>query len=110
MIDGYKYILEKLYDKYYVSSSEYSDVTSSYWRTIGKQKVLKKKNGYQVSGSAFGSYRTKNMINYLKDIPMKILLSYFCSAFVKVFPSFSFRFVEITADDCLIVVCENQRS
>jgi len=81
MIDGYKYILEKLYDKYYVSSSEYSDVTSSYWRTIGKQKVLKKKNGYQVLGSAFGSYSTKSMIEYLKDIPMKILLSYFLKGY-----------------------------
>ena len=77
MTDGYKYILEKLYDKYYLSFSEYSDVTSSFWRTIGKQKVLNKKNGYQVLGSAFGSYSTKSMIEYLKDIPMKILLSYF---------------------------------
>ena len=64
MVDGYKYILEKLYDKYYVSFSEYSEVTSSNWRTIGKQKILKKKKGYQVSGYAFGSYRTKNMINH----------------------------------------------
>ena len=76
MVDGYKYILEKLYDKYYVNFSEYSEVTSSYWRTIGKQEVLKK-NGYQVKGFAFGGYRTKNMINQLKHIPMRILLSYF---------------------------------
>ncbi|NQU34613.1 MAG: putative sugar O-methyltransferase [Bacteroidetes bacterium] len=77
MVDGYKHILEYLYDKYYISCSERSDVTSSYWRTIGVQKVWKKKNCYKVEGYAFGGYRTKNMINYLKYIPMRILLSYF---------------------------------
>ena len=75
MINEYKYILNKLYDKYYVSFSEHSEVTSSYWRTIGKQTVSKKKNAYQLSGYAFGDYKSKNMINHLKDIPMKILLS-----------------------------------
>lgn len=74
-ISGYKHILDYLYDRYYKNFTEHSDVTSAYWKTIGKQEVSKK-NGYQVKGHAFGSYRNKSLINQLKHIPMKILLSY----------------------------------
>ena len=47
-----------------------SSVVKNYQKTVLmlKQKILKKKNSYQVWGYAFGHYRTKNMINHLKDI------------------------------------------
>ncbi len=73
-INGYKHILEDLYDRYYESFSEHSDVTSSYWRTIRGHKVSKKNNEYLIDGYGFGSYRSRNPVNHLKSIPESVLL------------------------------------
>jgi len=45
-VNSYQHILDYLYDKYYKCFSEHSDVTSSHWRTVGKQRVLKKNRRY----------------------------------------------------------------
>lgn len=76
MVIGYKNILDHLYDKYYGNFSGYSDVTSSHWRTIGSQRVLKKNNGYCVEGAGFGFYRRRNLLDKIKSLPERILLLY----------------------------------
>ena len=47
--------------------------------------------------------RSGNHLDHLRAISQKFDFFAFLSVFVKVFSSFSFRFVEITADDCLII-------
>jgi len=75
MVNGYQHILEYLYDKYYEYFSEHSDVTSSHWRTIGRQRVLKKNNEYLIDGYGFGSYKPRNLINQFMSLPKRALLS-----------------------------------
>ena len=54
--------------------------------------------------------RSGNHLHHLRAISQKFDFFAFLSVFVKVFSCFSFRFVEITADDCLIIEddCDNQ--
>lgn len=73
---GYQNILEDLYDRYYERFSEYSNVTSSYWRTIGGQRVSKKNNKFLVDGYGFGFYKPRNLINQFRSLPERVLLSH----------------------------------
>jgi hypothetical protein len=72
-ISGYADILEYLYSSYYQFDT-YSGVTSSHWRKVGWQNVVKQDNEYQVSGYGFGSYRPYTFANRLKSLPTSILL------------------------------------
>ena len=47
--------------------------------------------------------RSGNHLHHLRAISKKFDFLTFFRVFVKVFSRFSFRFVEITADDCLII-------
>ena len=47
--------------------------------------------------------RSGNHLHHLRAISKKFDFLTFLRVFVKVFSRFSFRFVEITADDCLII-------
>ena len=47
--------------------------------------------------------RSGNHLHHLRAIGKKFDFFTFLRVFVKVFSRFSFRFVEITADDCLII-------
>jgi hypothetical protein len=76
MVNGYRHILEYLYNKYYECFSQHSDVTSSHWRTIGRQRILKKNNKYLIDGYGFGSYKPRNLINHLGSLPEIVLQSH----------------------------------
>jgi len=75
-ISGYKRILEDLYGRYYEIFSEHSAVTSSFWSEVGRQRILKENNEYSIDGFGFGSYQPKNLINQVKSLPKRVLLSY----------------------------------
>ena len=47
--------------------------------------------------------RSGNHLHHLRAISKKFDFFTFLRVFVKMFSRFSFRFVEITADDCLII-------
>jgi hypothetical protein len=73
VISGYTDILEYLYSSYYRFDT-YSGVTSSHWRKVGWQNVVKQDSEYQVSGYGFGSYRPYTFANRFKSLPTSILL------------------------------------
>lgn len=53
-------ILEELYHKYYESTLD-SNVTSSYWKEIGKHNVQKINGKFSLEGGAFGHFRRNNL-------------------------------------------------
>jgi hypothetical protein len=76
VLKGYNNILEHLRDKYYQNFTRHSNVTSSYWRTIGHQSVKKKNNEYVIDGFGFGDYRSNNIINNIRAFFMSFFSYY----------------------------------
>ena len=75
-INNYDSILKDLYNRYFTRFSEHSGVTSSHWRTVGWQKVNEKDDKWQTLGCGFGSIKPANLINKIKFLPQKFLLSH----------------------------------
>ena len=75
-INNYDSILKDLYSRYFTRFSEHSGVTSSHWRTVGWQKVNEKDDKWQTLGCGFGSFQPANLINKIKFLPQKFLLSH----------------------------------
>ncbi len=75
-INSYDSILEDLYNRYFMSFSGHSGVTSSHWRTVGRQKVSTENNKWRISGYGFGSFHAARLSNKIKFIPQKLLISH----------------------------------
>jgi hypothetical protein len=69
----YDAILSTLYDKYFLSFSGHSKVTSSHWQQVGSQQVAKDKDLWLVKGEGFGNFLDKNITNQIFHAPELIL-------------------------------------
>ncbi len=74
MLKGYPIIKKILFETYYDISKGFSDVTSSHWREIGGHDVKYNANEFVLSGTGFGDFIKKNIINWLLYFPEKFLL------------------------------------
>ncbi len=81
MEKSYKEILDELYSKYYKYFARYSEVTSSHWRHIGKQKVETRNGCWLAQGYGFGDFVSPNAWRRVKFLPTKILLYYIVKKF-----------------------------
>ncbi len=69
-------IFETLKNDYYSNNSEFSVNTSSHWKKYGKyQKINNSRYGYNLRGIGFGGFSRNNLLQHIKNIPVKIYLS-----------------------------------
>ena len=69
----YNTILERLHSSHY-SDDNFSEITSSYWKEVGKTSRVSKKDGnYVMSGLGFGVFVHQTPLNYIKWLPQILL-------------------------------------
>lgn len=68
-------LLEKLYQKYYLSEG-FSEVTSSHWRYFGTKTIVTRNNhNFEINSKGISSFTKKTPISKLKHLPINLLIS-----------------------------------
>ena len=82
MLENYTEIQKYLFDVYYQNFENYSDVTSSHWRKIGKHKVKTTESGLQLIGSGFGNKVKNNFFRKLYYFPEFTMINWLLNKYL----------------------------
>ena len=65
--NSYPEIFEALHSRHFGNSGQFSNVTSSYWQSVGTHEVAKDQGGrWTVKGHAFGYFRSNSIRNTIR--------------------------------------------
>ncbi|MBO1224074.1 MAG: putative sugar O-methyltransferase [Candidatus Scalindua sediminis] len=71
---NYSEILSKLYNRYYKRFTRHSEVTSSFWRSVGWHKVEMRNGCWSAQGVGFGRYLPANVRRRVLFLPIRLQL------------------------------------
>ena len=75
LINNTETILDKILDKYYANFQDYSEVTSSHWKTVGKHQTRKVNGKWDLAGIGFGNLISTSPLNRLRCSVQTLLVN-----------------------------------